>query len=486
MNRVVLRGVWADDAGLGTGAGAKASATFGARSIDGFVARPGQTRVEEVGGEVVCSTGLGFRASGTVAQLRSAARAGARRVSQGLSTEPTERASVDLVVDLDSFFDQGAGPPSAQRTAVLAGASEGGYEFRMLDSVTHRSSSLGVSIREADGGASQPSAHELALARAVAGARDLVNLPASALTPAGFADRAAALLVPLGVSVARRDAAELEAEGFGGITAIGKGADNPPVLLELAFGKGQTECTFVAKGVTYDSGGLSLKSASALMDMKSDMAGAAAVVAAFSVLPLLAPEKSFSAVLALVENMPGPRSVRPGDVVVLRDGSTLEILNTDFEGRVILADALAVAAEGRPNAIVDLATLTYAANNALGDGYAALVASDDALAGRLTDAGARSGDRIWRMPLQPELDEQIRSDIADYKNFPGVAEARISTAALLLRQFVGDIPWAHVDMAGPAFQHFADAFSASGGTGFGVRLITEFVAATRAEGSPTR
>ncbi len=478
MNRVVLRGVWADDSGIGSGTGPDTGtgSSFGARSIDGFAARLGQTRIEEVGGEVVCSTGLGFRASGNAAQLRLAASAGARRVSQALPTGSAERASVDLVVDLVSFFDRGAGPAEAQRSATLAGASEGGYEFRMLDSMTLRSSSLKVSIRQPDGGATHAPPFELALARAVAHARDLVNLPASALTPTLFADRAAELLLPLGVSVARRDAAELEAQGFGGMTVIGKGADNSPVLLELAFGEDAAECTFVGKGVTYDSGGLSLKSADALMDMKSDMAGAAALVAVFSVLTQIAPGRSFRAVIALVENMPGPKSVRPGDVVVLRDGSTLEILNTDFEGRVILADALALAAESHPAAIVDLATLTYAAHHALGSRYAALVASDERLTEALTDAGSRSGDLVWRMPLQPELEEQIRSDIADYKNFPGKAEARVSTAALLLHQFVGGIPWAHIDMAGPAFKTSADAFSASGGTGFGVRLLTEFIA----------
>lgn len=470
MNRVVLQGVWADDSNAG------ACAKFGARSVDGFVARPGQTRIEDVDGEVVCFTGLGSRASGTAADLRMAARAGARRISRALPARSPERAAVDLVVDVDSFLNPRTAPAAALRSAVLAGASEGGYEFQMLDAVTHLSSTLGVSVRRPDGTAMQAPVLELALAHAVAGARDLVNLPASALTPTGFADRAAELLLPLGVNVARRDAAELEAQGFGGITAIGKGADNPPVLLELAFGEESPTCTFVGKGVTYDSGGLSLKPPDALMDMKSDMAGAAALVAVFSVLPQFAPGSSFRAVIALVENMPGPRSVRPGDVVVLRNGSTLEILNTDFEGRVILADSLALAAESCPAAIVDLATLTYAANHALGSRYAAMVASDERLAELLIDAGKQSGDLVWGMPLQPELEEQIRSDVADYKNFPGTAEARVSTAALFLHQFVGGIPWAHIDMAGPAFKTSADAFSASGGTGFGVRLLTEFIA----------
>lgn len=171
--------------------------------------------------------------------------------------------------------------------------------------------------------------------------------------------------------------------------------------------------------------------------------------------------------------------------MLLRDGSTLEILDTDFEGRVILADALALAAEGRPSAIVDVATLTYAAQHALGNDIAALFSTDDALAAPLLTAGERSGDALWRLPLQAELEPQIRSSIADYKNFPGATYARTASAALLLSRFVGAVPWAHIDMVGPAFREASTRETAAGATGFGVCLLAELVR-EKAEISGTR
>lgn len=459
MSTVVVRAVYEDDIDTDV---------FDARRVDGFTGRIGQTRIEQSGDRIVGVTGVGARDASSPERLARAAAAIARRVSAAFAV--SEAADpITLEVDIDSFS---ASPDDEAVVAVARGIAWGGYRFRMTGETTFTSRSL-----PARAGASSPDAwaRGTRIAAAVQHARDLVNLPPSALTPAELVRRARELLEPLGVRVVVRDAAELADGGYGGIIAIGKGSTHPPLLLELALGEGTPEYAFVAKGVTYDSGGMSLKAAEALMDMKSDMAGAAAVIAAFSLLPSLAPGRSFSAVIPIVENMPGAHAVRPGDVVRLRNGATLEILDTDFEGRVILADALARATEVGPRTIVDLATLTYAARNALGDDFAALVATDDALASRLLAAGERTGDRVWRMPLQAGLHEQITSDLADYKNYPGVPRARVSTAALLLSRFVGDLPWAHVDMAGPAFRHTADAAGAAGGTGYGVALIAELV-----------
>lgn len=459
MSTVVVRAVYEDDIDTDV---------FDARRVDGFTGRIGQTRIEQSGDRIVGVTGVGARDASSPERLARAAAAIARRVCSAFAVSDASD-SVTLEVDMDSFC------PSADDEAVAAvarGISWGGYRFRMSGETTFASRSL-----PAHAGAGFADAWERGarVAAAVNHARDLVNLPPSVLTPAELARRARDLLEPLGVRVVVRNAAELAAGGYGGIIAIGKGSAHPPLLLELALGEGPPECALVAKGVTYDSGGMSLKAAEALMDMKSDMAGAAAVIAAFSLLPSLAPGRSFSAVIPIVENMPGAHAVRPGDVVRLRNGATLEILDADFEGRVILADALARATEIGPRTIVDLATLTYAARNALGDDYAALVATDDALASRLLAAGERTGDRLWRMPLQAGLHEQITSDLADYKNFPGDPRARVSTAALLLSRFVGDLPWAHVDMAGPAFRHTADVAGAAGGTGYGVALIADLI-----------
>ena len=459
MSTVVVRAIYADDVD---------AESFDARRVDGFTGQLGQTRIEQSGDVVLGLTGAGARAASSPERLARAAAAIARRVSTACAvTEPTDPMALE--VDVDSFSPSG---DEDAITAIAAGIARGGYRFRMTGETTFVSRSLPAG---AAGRFAEAWERGARAAEAVRHARDLVNLPPSVLTPAELARRARDLLEPLGVRVIVREAAELADGGYGGIVAIGRGSAHPPLLLELAIGEGAPECVFVAKGVTYDSGGLSLKPADALMDMKSDMAGAAAVISAFSLLPAIAPGRSFSAVIPVVENMPGAHAVRPGDVVRLRDGSTLEILDTDFEGRVILADALARAAEMRPQAIVDFATLTYAARNALGDDFAALVSTDDALASRLSAAGERTGDRVWRLPLQTGLHAQIASDIADYKNFPGVPRARVSTAALLLSRFVAQIPWAHVDMAGPAFRHVADAEGAAGGTGYGVALIAEMV-----------
>ncbi|MGP3534775.1 M17 family metallopeptidase [Microbacterium sp. RD1] len=459
MTTIAIRGVWADDVSCGV---------VDARSVDGFTGEIGQSRIEQDGPQVVALTGLGRRGDAQTAGLRRAASVAARRIAAAL---PADAEPAPLTLDAESFAC--AVDPGAAHAALVEGALSGGYRFRM----TGPRAFVSASVPLLAGGATDPAGWRRgsAVGAAVNAARDLVNLPAAALTPSGFAEHARETLEPRGIRVSVRGRDELVAGGYGGIVAVGQAAANPPRLLELAVGDGRPEYAFVGKGVTFDSGGLSLKSADALMDMKSDMAGAAAVVAAFGLLPTLAPARSFAAVIPLVENMPGPGATRPGDVVTLRNGSTLEILNTDFEGRVILADALARAAELHPAAIVDIASLTYASRHALGDDYAALVSTDDALAAAIVAAGERSGDRAWRMPLQPQLHAQIRSDLADYKNFPGVPHARVSSAALLLSRFIGEVPWAHLDISGPCYRHVAGVEGAAGGTGFGVRLLAELV-----------
>lgn len=466
MSSVIIRAAWVEV----SEAAAAATDDLDARLVDGFTAAVGQTRIEQDAEEIVALVGMGTRGVATIPDVRHAARAIASRIAQAFPLASTSAdREPDLIVDVDSFTDGVTETPVVD--ALIDGLSHGGYRFRMTTATTFDSRSFRLSLR--------PPAPLGTLAAttstAVTRARDLVNLPPSALTPRDLAQAAARMLEPLGVRVKVRERTELEAGGFGGIVAIGNGSAHPPVLLELAFGAGRADYTFVGKGVTFDSGGLSLKSPAGLMTMKTDMAGAASVIGAFSLFPEIAPDRSIAGVIPLVENMPGSVATRPGDVVLLRDGSTLEILDTDFEGRVILADALALAAEGRPGAIVDVATLTYAAQHALGNDIAALFATDDALAARLLVAGERSGDALCRLPLQVALEPQIRSTIADYKNFPGVTDARTASAALLLSRFVGDVPWAHIDMVGPAFRETPTREGAAGATGFGVRLLAELV-----------
>lgn len=315
----------------------------------------------------------------------------------------------------------------------------------------------------------------LRAATATAQVRDLVNCPPNLLTPSAFADHCTGAR-DLGLSVQVRTVAELEELGMGGILSIGRGSAEPPLLVEITHpGAGRSPAlSLVGKGVTFDSGGLSLKPAEGMIGMKHDMAGAATVLGAMTLLPTLAPALHVKAYLPVVENLPGPDAARPGDVIRTRNGRTVEILNTDFEGRVILADALALASEDGPGAIIDVATLTHAAVHALGDRTAALLGTHEALVERITAASKASDEPVWRLPMPDYLRGQIISDIADYKNFPGVPTARALTAALFLSEFVpAGTPWAHLDIAGPAWATAPYGMTAHGGTGFGVRLLAE-------------
>jgi leucyl aminopeptidase len=317
----------------------------------------------------------------------------------------------------------------------------------------------------------------IAIGEAVCLARDLVNTPPNRMTPEILAESVRALASGDGLTAMVRDEQWLRQEGFGAVLAIGGGSSNPPRLVELEYrgnARGVDVC-LVGKGVTFDSGGNSLKDADGMMTMKCDMAGAAAVAAAMSLLPRFAPAITVRAVLPLVENMPGPSSTRPGDVVTARNGLTIEVLNTDFEGRVILADALAYAAESQPDAIVDIATLTYAAANALGDRTGAVL-GDEAEIARIRSASDRSGELFWPFPMPAYFAEQVESDVADVKNFPGVREGRVISAAHFLRRFVPELTaWAHLDVAGPAWADKPYELTARGGTGFGVRTLLEYL-----------
>lgn len=318
----------------------------------------------------------------------------------------------------------------------------------------------------------------VAVGEAVCLVRDLVNTPPNAMTPEILADRIRSLENGDTLTVAVRDEEWLRQEGFGAVLAIGGGSPNRPRLVELDYrgrdGDGVDIC-LVGKGVTFDSGGNSLKDADGMMTMKCDMAGAAAVAATLSLLPWFSPAINVRAVLPLVENMPGASSTRPGDVVASRNGLTIEILNTDFEGRVILADALAYAAEAEPDAIVDIATLTYASVNALGDRTGAVLGDEPEIA-RIRAAAGRSGEPFWPFPMPAYFAEQLDSDVADLKNFPGVKEGRVISAAHFLRRFVPQrVAWAHLDVAGPAWADKPYELTARGGTGFGVRTLLEYV-----------
>jgi leucyl aminopeptidase len=317
------------------------------------------------------------------------------------------------------------------------------------------------------------------LADAVAFARDLVNEPAVAKPPAELAAVAERIASDDSLEVTVYDESQIEAEGFGGLRGVSRGAANQPRMVVLRYTpQGATRTVaFVGKGIVFDSGGLSLKTAKGMETMKTDMSGAAAVFAAVQAVARLGLPVNVVGITPLTENLTGGDAQRPGDVLRARNGKTIEVLNTDAEGRLVLADGLSLAVESGPDLIVDVATLTGAAAVALGPKIGGLFATDDDVASVVAAAAARAGEQVWRLPLEAEYRTYIDSDVADMRNTSSVAQGGAITAALLLREFVGEVPWAHLDIAGPARSSSAEHYVAKGGTGFGVRTLVEVAAA---------
>jgi leucyl aminopeptidase len=329
----------------------------------------------------------------------------------------------------------------------------------------------------------------VAVARATAVARDLVNTPSMDKTPAWLAAQAKALLKGLTVRV--RDDKELRSEGWGGVTAVGMGSARPPRVIEATYdGGGSRHVVLVGKGITFDTGGLSIKTNDGMLTMKSDMGGAAAVLATLRAVADLRLPLKVTALACAAENMPSGQAQRPSDVITQYGGTTVEVLNTDAEGRLVLADGLAYAArELGPDVIVDVATLTGAMPIALGKKVAGLFSSDDALSAQLLAAADASGERLWRLPLVEDYRQALESTTADLRNI-GDPKLKLGggsiTAALFLREFTGGLPWAHLDIAGPSWSGGDDEELTKGGTGYGVRLLVAWLEELAAPARRTR
>ena len=310
-------------------------------------------------------------------------------------------------------------------------------------------------------------------------ARDLVTEPSNTLTPAGYVARLDRL-VSAGVSLEVLDAAALAGLGAGGLLAVGQGSVHPPCLaiLRWAGTQGGAPVAFVGKGITFDTGGISIKPAADMWEMRADMAGAAACAGAMLALALRRSPAPALAVLALAENATGAASYRPGDVLRMLSGMTVQVVDTDAEGRLVLADALAYAARQDPAAIIDLATLTGSIVAALGHERAGLFASDDDLAQAIEQAGVAIGEPVWRMPIGESYRRALDSDIADIKHcVDGRGQPDACQAASFLHAFVPDaVPWAHLDIAGVEARAEATPRAAKGATGFGARLLNQLVA----------
>jgi leucyl aminopeptidase len=406
-----------------------------------------------------------------------------RAVGRSLRTHEWARSG-DTLVDLTALREAGVSLRPAVRLAVLG----------LLEGLGGPTSAAAAGIHltglPSDPDLEDARSRALVDARVAGLARELVDARASEITPEVMASRAVQVAERSGLVARVWDTDDLAAASMGGILAVGAGSANPPYLVELDYDPDsagdapEPPISLIGKGVTFDSGGLSMKSPAAMVGMHSDKAGAVTVLAAMSALRDLDVPTPVRGYLPLAENLPGPGATRPGDIVTMFDGTRVEVVDTDFEGRVLMADALALAAgvptgasrhtrgpSLRPAAVIDVATLTYQAVTALGPEIGALIARDDRLGRRILQAADRAGEPLWPLPWAPRYLDQTRSRApgASLRNHPGSDTGRALTAALFLGSFIPPaIPWAHLDIAGPAM---AGSGADARATGYGVRTL---------------
>ena len=429
--------VFADDVGVDSTAWLPFTADAGSLTADGPVLR----------------VGLGTRTAADAESVRRSCTAAGAALTAG-----------DVTVSLPE--DLGA---AAVRAAVdgLVSGYPGADEVRLHVPVRHLETAR-RGVRDAE---------------VVRLASSLTSAPANLATPAQVAAWAADVAPRAGLRCTVRGPEQVRADGFGALDAIGRGSTNGPHLVELEYVGDEDAPTLglVGKGITFDSGGLSLKSPAAMASMRLDLAGAAVVLAVMCSLRRSGCRATVRAVLPLAENLPGPGATRPGDVVTAWNGTSIQVLDTDFEGRVVLADGLALAATHRPDLLVDLATLTYQAEIALGPEIGALVARSDDAAARVLAAADDAGEPLWRLPWATRYLDQVRTP-RGVRNHPLRDTGRALTAALFLGEFVPvDVPWVHLDIAGPSWR--GDA-SADGGTGFGARTLLRLLDTGRPPDEP--
>ena len=440
----------------------------------GFEAKAGQVQlVPGPDGRPVAVVGLGPATAMTPAVIRRSSAALARLVRRYSWLASSVLDAVAEDADLD-----------AAAQAHAEGIVLGTYGYHASKSEPEPNSLTKLTVIGSGAKLRKSLRLGVAVAEAVCFARDLVNEPGGSLTPAKLAEKAQALAAgddgtdgaTLAVQVWERD--KIVEERLGGLWGVNRGSTLPPRFVEITWQPPTAAEGFLAlvgKGITFDSGGLSIKPATGMETMKIDMSGAAAVLGAMRVVKLLEPPIRVTGYIPITDNMLGGDASRPGDILTIRNGKTVEVLNTDAEGRLILADALSLASEAEPDAIVDLATLTGACMVALGTKVAGLMGNHDAWIGAVEAAADRAGERVWHLPLPEDYRKQLDSPVADLKNI-GNRWGGTLTAALFLREFVAEgIPWAHLDIAGPAWTDSVDGEAAKGGTGFGVRLLVDLI-----------
>jgi leucyl aminopeptidase len=437
----------------------------------GFDGKLGETLAIPTGGRLKAKAallvGIGDPAELTADGVRRAAASIARRAGQAGSVATTLAAV---------SHSELAVADAAQ--ALAEGLVLGGYQYLDYKGDATPSKLKKVMVVAGGGAATREAvARGAAIGEAVAWARDMVNTPSKEKSPTDMAGAARKLLRGTGVTVQVLDVKQLQTQRMGGVLGVGQGSEQPPRFLKMTYapsGARGRPLALVGKGVVFDSGGLSLKTPGGMETMKTDMSGGAAVIAAMSTLAELGVKTRVTGYVPLVENMPSGAAIRPGDVLKIRNGKTVEVLNTDAEGRLILADALSLASEEKPAAVIDLATLTGACMVALGDKIAGLMGNDDGWRDQVQAAADRAGEPVWPLPLPTEYRKQLESEVADLKNIGGSYGGAL-TAGLFLQEFVDDAPWVHLDIAGPARANADDGYLTKGGTGFGVRTLVELV-----------
>ncbi len=401
-----------------------------------------------------------------------------RAATAGIKLAQSAKASTMVFAAFDSTIEQLSDYESVH--SIVEGAMLGAYKFdKYLTQEKEKSKveSITVALAEVASSIGKKAARDAQLlCEAVYLTRNLSNAPANEIYPEALANAAAKMAKRHGIRARILDEKQISALKMGGLLAVNSGSARPPRFITLEH-KGNPKSrdwyAIVGKGITFDSGGISIKPASGISEMKMDMAGAAAVIGTMQALASLKVQVNVVAIAPSTENLPSGSAYKPGDVVTTMSGITIEVDNTDAEGRVILSDGLFYAQRYKPKAIIDLATLTGACVVALGQHATGMFGTGEDTMAQLKEAGEKTFERVWQMPIYEEYEKQIKSDIADVKNVGGRWAGAI-TAALFLKKFVGDYPWVHLDIAGTAMLEEPTDYSPKGGSGVGVRLLTQF------------
>lgn len=404
-----------------------------------------------------------------------------QRASAGATRHLQNTGAHQIVLAIDVHADRLDLAQGVQ--AQLEGALLGLYTFRIYQQTKHSSNGNGIShikllTEEEHRAEVEQSIHKAQiLAEATNFARNLINEPPNVLMPSELANRTSAMAQAVGLECEILDKARIAELGMGGLLGVSQGSVQPPHFIILRYrGAPDSEkaMALVGKGITFDTGGISIKPAQNMDTMKGDMGGAAAVIGAMQAIAKLKPSINVTALIPTCENMPSATAYRPGDILRIMNGKTIEIVNTDAEGRLILADALSYAVREGLSPIIDLATLTGGIVIALGTTQTGLFCNDETLTNEILAAGRVAGEKYWPMPLDDEYNEQIKSDIADIKQTGGRSASSV-TAAKILEHFVGDTKWAHLDIAGTSYLESKKSYQEKGATGVGVRTLAELV-----------